>query len=525
MINPHNADSNTLLAHRYRVIQVLGEGGFGLTYLAADTQMPSQRQCVVKQLKPIEDNSQVYQLVQERFQREAAILERLGDKHDQIPRLYAYFAEEHQFYLVEEWVEGETLTQKMNTLQGSVLQEDAVRRILLEVLPVLDYVHQNKIVHRDIKPDNILLRQGDHKPVLIDFGAVKETMNTMITAPGQTSRSIVVGTPGFMPSEQMAGHPVFASDLYGLGLTAVYLLTARMPQQLETDPSTGTYQWRSLVPGVSPAFANVIDQAIKMAPHQRFQTAPAMLNALSPPTDVVDPRLAETIVPSEPQQLPAPTGAAGQSVSSSTPTLKVPPAASTTDRPTNLSPSHPGNRHKWIWGGVVGTTLVLAGFWIGNLNKPSPSPTQPVEVAPAPAPQETSVSPSPPGPAAQSPTPTAGTTPSANEANSSANAPVEPAVPVTPAPPATSTPAPAAPAPPASGWEFMGNAATGERVSVNNQSIVRAGGNVQFQYRIGNELISATADCGSNQWFASGYGWYTPQSQATQQMMNYVCSF
>ncbi|NES01367.1 MAG: protein kinase, partial [Okeania sp. SIO2F4] len=143
-----------ILNNRYRIINTLASGGFGETFLAQDTQMPSGRLCVIKQLKPIVNNPQIYQLVQERFQREAAILEELGETNNQIPRLYAYFTENGQFYLVQEWIEGETLTKKLKT--EGVFNENSVRQILLSLLPVLEYVHSKRIIHRDIKPGNII---------------------------------------------------------------------------------------------------------------------------------------------------------------------------------------------------------------------------------------------------------------------------------------------------------------------------------------------------------------------------------
>lgn len=267
-----------LLNNRYRVIQTLGSGGFGETFLAEDTQMPSKRRCVIKQLKPINNNPEIYQLVKERFQREAAILEELGDNSNQIPRLYAYFSENGQFYLVQEYIEGQTLSAKVQS--SGVMSENTVRNILISLLPVLDYVHGRGIVHRDIKPDNIIIRHLDGKPVLIDFGAVKETIGTFVTPSGNSTRSIVIGTPGFMPSEQSVGRPMFASDIYGLGMTAIYLLTGKSPQEIPNDPGTGVLLWRSLAPSLTPGFTMVLDKAIQFVPQHRFNSARDMLFAL-----------------------------------------------------------------------------------------------------------------------------------------------------------------------------------------------------------------------------------------------------
>jgi serine/threonine protein kinase, bacterial len=266
------------LNNRYELVRELGDGGFGTTYLVRDHQMPSTRYCVVKQLKPLQDNPQIYDMVKERFQREAAILEQLGE-HDQVPRLYAYFSESDLFYLVEEYIEGDTIAQKV---QNAGAQPEAlVQNLLLNLLPAIAHVHQQKIVHRDIKPDNIVMRQVDQKPVLIDFGAVKETMATVLNAQGDSSRSIVVGTPGYMPSEQTIGRPVYASDLYSLGLTAIYMLTGKMPQDFDTDPHTGAFLWRSHAPQISAGFADFLDRAIQISPAARFSSAQEMLLALN----------------------------------------------------------------------------------------------------------------------------------------------------------------------------------------------------------------------------------------------------
>ncbi len=267
-----------LLHNRYRVIRTLGSGGFGETFLAEDIQMPSSRRCVIKQLKPILNNPQIYQLVQERFQREAAILEELGGSIDQIPVLYAYFQLDGQFYLVQELIEGQTLNSRIKS-QGTY-SEDEVQGLLASLLPVLSYVHSKGIIHRDIKPDNIIIRQSDGKPVLIDFGAVRETMATVVSSQGNPTSSIVIGTPGYMPSEQAAGRPVFSSDLYSLGITVIYLLAGQLPQQLEIDAQTGEIVWHHLASSISPELKAVIDKAIAYHPRERYTNAKQMLEAL-----------------------------------------------------------------------------------------------------------------------------------------------------------------------------------------------------------------------------------------------------
>ncbi|MBO0350336.1 serine/threonine protein kinase [Phormidium pseudopriestleyi FRX01] len=280
--------NSVLLNNRYRILQELGMGGFGQTFLAEDTQMPSKRRCVIKQLKPVTGNPAVYQMVQERFAREAAVLEQLGDGNAQIPKLFAYFELEGQFYLVQEWIEGGTLGKKVQTV--GTLSEAEVRSLLTKILPVLSYVHSFRIVHRDIKPDNIMLRPsnpgsfspGEDVPVLIDFGSVKETMATAMSSSGGVTNSIAIGSPGFMSAEQAAGRPLYSSDLYSLGLTAIYMFTGKIPQEFPTDPATGEILWRSYVPRVSPGLAMVLDRAIRFNPRDRFPTAQDMLDALKP---------------------------------------------------------------------------------------------------------------------------------------------------------------------------------------------------------------------------------------------------
>lgn len=269
----------TLLNDRYQIIRGLGRGGFGETFLAEDTYLPSRRICVVKQLKPVTNKPQAYNLIQQRFETEAAILEELGEGNEQIPKLYAYFTEHGHFYLVQEWIEGLTLSQKFQ--HHGLFSESLVRKLLVSILPVLDYIHSKKIIHRDIKPSNIIWRQQNGKPVLIDFGIAKEMMNTVVDEQGEIISSIAVGTMGYMPPEQAAGKPVYSSDIYSLGMTAIYLLTGKHPHELQPLPETNEIVWRTDT-DISNQLAVVLDKAINSHPRDRYPNARAMLADLHP---------------------------------------------------------------------------------------------------------------------------------------------------------------------------------------------------------------------------------------------------
>ncbi len=266
----------TIISGRYKVIKELGSGGFGVTFLAEDTHLPSQRICVVKKLKPIVQNQAIAQLVKERFQREAVVLEELGS-HPQIPQLFAYFEEDQEFYLVQEYVEGQTLEDLVQ--QTGFQPEATVKQILADLLNILEFIQTKKIIHRDIKPENIILRASDRQPTLIDFGAVREIMGTQIIASGSATSSIVIGTPGFMPAEQASGRPVYASDLYALALTMIYLLTGHYPQNFAHDPLTGELDWHSQR-NITPNFTALLNRAIQTNQKERFPTATAMKKAL-----------------------------------------------------------------------------------------------------------------------------------------------------------------------------------------------------------------------------------------------------
>jgi serine/threonine protein kinase, bacterial len=351
----------------YPIIKKLGEGGFGTTYLATNTLMPSQAYCVVKQLTPTSTEPKLQQLIRDRFKQEAITLENLGkNSNGTIPSLYAYFIEQGEFYLVQEYINGQTLSERVAT-QG-LFTELQVKQFLTDILPVLTYVHQRGIVHRDIKPDNIMIRQSDNKPILIDFGAVKETMSTMMTASGNMGQSIVIGTPGFMPIEQMSGRPMFASDIYALGLTAIYLLTGKLPAEFTTDPHTGNINWQLLAPNVSPQLKQLLDKTIQPVSNYRYQNTQDILRDLGSHGGQASPDASTTVVS------PIPTNYSPQ--------VHVPHQNQTnniiTERGSNDSTK------TIVIGAAIASVLLIAGLLLGkNLQQADRKPSSSDAVATA----------------------------------------------------------------------------------------------------------------------------------------------
>lgn len=266
--------SSKKIGGRYEIIKILGAGGFGETYIAQDTQRPGNPLCVVKQLKPDIQNPKHLDLARRLFPREAEALERLG-KHDQIPQLLAYFEENEEFYLVQEFIDGHSLEEELP--QGKQVPEAEVINMLKELLTVLEFVHNNGVIHRDIKPNNIIRRHSDQKLVLIDFGAVKQISTQVLNSEGSTRFTVAIGTQGYAPSEQCSGRPRQNSDIYALGMTAIKALTGVSPTQLIQDPKTGEILWTHKVQ-ISPELAAIVSKMVYYDFNQRYQT----------PTEVIE---------------------------------------------------------------------------------------------------------------------------------------------------------------------------------------------------------------------------------------------
>ncbi|AKG22037.1 protein kinase domain-containing protein [Calothrix sp. 336/3] len=266
-----------LLAGHYKVLEVLGEGGFGQTYIVEDIHLPGKPKCVLKYLKTTSTEPEVLETARRLFQKEAETLQQLGN-HDQIPRLYAYFEEKQQFYLVQEFIDGHTLTKEL--LPGHCWTEKQVVDMLLEVLNILEFVHHQGVIHRDIKPDNLIRRASDRKLVLIDFGAIKQLRSqTVINANGKQNITLIVGTRGYMPSEQIRRLPRPSSDIYALGMMAIQAITGVYPHALQDDPNTGETLWQDRT-NISPGLANILTNMTRYHFKERYQTASEVLAAL-----------------------------------------------------------------------------------------------------------------------------------------------------------------------------------------------------------------------------------------------------
>jgi serine/threonine-protein kinase len=214
-------------------------------------------------------------MARELFEREARTLGRVGN-HPQIPRLLDYFEDRQQFYLIQEFVKGNNLQQEVK--KNGVLNEAQTRQVLKEVVTILRDIHIQKVIHRDIKPANIIRREIDDRLVLIDFGVVKNQVDSVVS--NETAlTAFAVGTPGFAPPEQLAMRPVYASDVYALGVTCMYLMSGKAPKNMECDPITGDINWFKYV-NVSDGFAKILTKMLEVAVKSRYKTAQEVLDVL-----------------------------------------------------------------------------------------------------------------------------------------------------------------------------------------------------------------------------------------------------
>lgn len=270
----------SLLRGHYRVIKLLSdEGGFGRTYLAEDVDKLNE-QCVVKQLAPKFQEASALRKAVELFKEEAKRLQQLGE-HNQIPTLLAYFEQDNYLYLVQQFIDGQNLLKELQ--QQGTFSESKIRQLLLDLLPILKFIHDRGVIHRDIKPQNIIRRQSDGQLVLIDFGASKQLSTTVMMKTGTA-----IGSHGYTPIEVMQDGKAYpASDLFGLGATCFHLLTGIRPSQLWMEQGfSWVTSWRKYLSNSGSGITSrlklgkVLDKLLKTDIEKRYQSASEVLSDL-----------------------------------------------------------------------------------------------------------------------------------------------------------------------------------------------------------------------------------------------------
>ncbi len=279
--NPHDkvcltCGTNLLLKERYRAIKPIGQGNFGRTLLAVDESNSYKEFCIIKQFLLQAECTKNIEKAAELFKQEALRLDNLG-KHNQIPKLLDYLAQEEYQYLVQEYIDGQNLEQVLAS--EGIFNEQQIWQLLNAIIPVLEYIHNQEVIHRDIKPQNII-RNRNGEFFLVDFGAAKVVTGTAML---QTGTSI--GTPQFVAPEQTMGKAIYSSDLYSLGVTCIYLLTGTSPFDL-FDISEYSWVWQQYLVDnpVSEKLSNILDKLIESATSRRYQLASEVLSNTTPGT-------------------------------------------------------------------------------------------------------------------------------------------------------------------------------------------------------------------------------------------------
>ncbi len=287
------------MGDRYGAKKIIGQGGFGRTFLSVDEYKPSKPPCVIKQFYPQFQGTSSIQKATELFALEAVRLEQLG-KHSQIPELLAYFSQDGRQYLVQEFIDGENLAQTLES--KGYFSETQIRKLLNNLLPVFEFIHSRQVIHRDIKPENIILRQ-DGQLVLVDFGAAKYATQTALGLTGTR-----IGTAGYMAPEQANGKPIHASDIYSLGVTCLCLLTQVEPIDL-FDDSEFEWVWREhLKTSVSSELGQILDKMIQPAIKKRYQSATEVLQDIGTRSPQLSPQPSPQPSPQTPDSLKSARG-------------------------------------------------------------------------------------------------------------------------------------------------------------------------------------------------------------------------
>jgi serine/threonine protein kinase len=256
------------LNQKYQILQPIGQGGFGRTYLVES----EGKRYVVKQFAPSSLlQGEAINEASRLFQQEAKQLAQLD--HQQIPKFVEAWEKDGEQFIAQEYIPGLNLEQEIHA--NGLMSEQEVEDVINQGLNILNDLHHHNLIHRDIKPANIIRHANTGKLYLVDFGATKRITDTVI---GKTGT--MIGTPQFVSPEQARGKAVFASDLYSLGATAIYLLT-----------KTTTFDWWSveeaehdwkkcLKEPISDRLSSILQKLIEQGTSRRYKTAIEVLQDL-----------------------------------------------------------------------------------------------------------------------------------------------------------------------------------------------------------------------------------------------------
>lgn len=269
--NCDNCGASLVLGDRYRALKLIGQGGFGRTFLAVDESHPSKPRCVIKQFLPPNISTLA---ASQLFREEAERLKSLGS-HPQIPTFLDYLEIDEQRYIIQEFIDGSNLEQELE--ETGAFDEGQIRQLLNDILPVLEFVHNHSVIHRDIKPENIIRRVSDRRLTLVDFGAAKyAATGTALIKTGTT-----IGSAGYTAPEQLMGKAVFQSDFYSLGVTCIHLLTQVPPFDL-VDSAEGSWVWRDYLSApVSKQLGSILDKLLERGTRKRYISALAVMSDLT----------------------------------------------------------------------------------------------------------------------------------------------------------------------------------------------------------------------------------------------------
>ncbi|MBE9114441.1 serine/threonine protein kinase [Lusitaniella coriacea LEGE 07157] len=275
-VGSNAAAPERLLNKRYHVIAVLSSVGLGKTYTAVDTYRPGQPKCVIKCLTPVSRDRDCLQVVRHLFDREAQILAALEDC-DRVPQLFDRVEIDRTFYLIQEFIEGQSLNEIFHLSRP--WNEPQTVAFLQDILGILAFAHPKGIIHSDLRPDKLILRQKDAKWVLTGFNVLNQERSQWANLPNQISASIALGTLGYMPVEQLRGKPLPSSDIYSLGMMGIQALTGLNPVELEEDPRTGEVLWQHQA-NVSDELAAILSKMVCYHIRDRYSDVQEVLEAL-----------------------------------------------------------------------------------------------------------------------------------------------------------------------------------------------------------------------------------------------------